>query len=70
MVEQGYKTLGVNADSSDADIKKAYRKLVSEYHPDKIVSKELPSDFIEFAHEKFKRIQEAYDTLKVERGFS
>jgi len=45
-------------------VKKAYRKLVSEYHPDKIVSKGLPEDFIKFAEEKFREINEAYEAIQ------
>jgi DnaJ like chaperone protein len=45
-------------------VKKAYRKLVSEYHPDKIISKGLPEDFIKFAEEKFREINEAYEAIK------
>ncbi|WP_291465837.1 DnaJ domain-containing protein [Desulfobacula sp.] len=54
--------------SSNEEIKKQYRKLVSEYHPDKIEAKGLPEEFIKFANDKFKEIQEAYDTIKKERG--
>ena len=51
-----YATLGVAREASDADIKKAYRKLARKYHPD--VSKE-PG-----AEEKFKEVSEAYETLR------
>lgn len=68
--EWPYATLGCAKNDSEAEIKKQYRRLVSEYHPDKILSKELPADFIEFAHKKFRDIQSAYETLKRERGFS
>lgn len=68
--EWHYVMLGCSKGDSETDIKRQYRKLVSEYHPDKIVSKELPSDFIEFAHKKFRDIQAAYETVKRERGFT
>lgn len=60
----------LNSDPSDDDvsIKKQYRKLVQEYHPDKIISKGLPDEFVELANEKFKEIQEAYDAVSKERG--
>ena len=51
-----YQILGVAHDASDADIKKAYRKLARQYHPD--VSKD------DAAEEKFKEVNEAYDVLK------
>lgn len=69
-VDRSYSVLGCKPDDSDAVIKRSYRKLVSEYHPDKIVSKDLPEEFIKFANEKFKNIQEAYDCLKQTRGLS
>jgi curved DNA-binding protein len=51
-----YETLGVKPDASDADIKRAYRRLARKYHPD--VSKEAG------AEEKFKSVNEAYEALK------
>ncbi|WP_237197039.1 DnaJ C-terminal domain-containing protein [Rothia nasimurium] len=51
-----YKVLGVAEDSSEADIKKAYRKLARKYHPD-----QNPGD--EAAEKKFKEVSEAYDVL-------
>ena len=51
-----YNVLGVPKDASAADIKKAYRKLAVQYHPDK-----NPDD--NTAQEKFKKISEAYETL-------
>ncbi len=56
MAEDLYQTLGVARDASNAEIKKAHRKLAMKFHPDK-----NPDDKI--AAEKFKRIQEAYDVL-------
>jgi DnaJ-class molecular chaperone len=52
-----YKELGVNEDASEADLKKAYRKLAMEYHPDK-----NPGNAE--AEAKFKRVNESYETLK------
>nr|WP_205584761.1 DnaJ domain-containing protein [Helicobacter pylori] len=49
-------------DSLDT-IKKAHRKLASEYHPDKIQSKDLPEAFIIFANEKFKEINHAHEMI-------
>lgn len=67
-LERSYSVLGCTPEDSNEAIKRNYRKLVQEYHPDKIVAKELPEEFIRFAHEKFKSIQEAYDALKQARG--
>ncbi len=63
-----YAVLKCDETASDDEIKKQYRKLVSEYHPDKIEAKGLPEEFIKFANDKFKEIQEAYESIKKERG--
>lgn len=63
-----YAVLKCDETSSNEEIKKQYRKLVTEYHPDKIESKGLPEEFTKFANDKFKEIQEAYDNVKKERG--
>jgi DnaJ like chaperone protein len=63
-----YAILGVSTSDSDEEIKSRYRKLVMEYHPDKIVSKGLPEEFTKFAEDKFREIQQAYDEIKKERG--
>ena len=63
-----YAVLKCYETSSNEEIKKRYRKLVTEYHPDKIEAKGLPEEFIKFANDKFKEIQEAYDYVKKERG--
>ena len=52
-----YEVLGVNRDASDEDIKKAYRKLAKQYHPDV-----NPGD--KTAEEKMKEINAAYDAIK------
>jgi DnaJ like chaperone protein len=58
-----YAMLGLQDGANLAEVKKAYRKLASEYHPDMIVSKGLPNDFIEFAESKFRDINEAYESI-------
>lgn len=63
-----YATLGLPVDASDDEIKSKYRRLVVEYHPDKVVSKGLPEEFVELAETKFREIQEAYEAIKKERG--
>lgn len=66
--EKYYATLGTDSNASDDEIKQRYRKLAKEYHPDKIAAKGLPEEFTKFANDKFREIQEAYDTIKQERG--
>jgi DnaJ like chaperone protein len=63
-----YQTLDAKESDDDEQIKRQYRKLVSEYHPDKIASKGLPDPFIRFANDKFREIQEAYEKIKTQRG--
>ena len=65
--EKYYAILGCSTNDSDGQIKKQYRKLVSEYHPDKIASKGLPEEFTKFANDKFREIQGAYEVIKKEK---
>lgn len=66
--EKYYATLGCKSSDSDEEIKKQYRKLVRDYHPDAIASKGLPDEFVKFANDKFREIQEAYDAIREERN--
>ncbi len=61
---QAYKILGVEKGSSMAEVKKAYRRLMSQHHPDKLVSKGLPDEMIQLATEKTQEIRKAYDLIK------
>ena len=63
-----YKVLDCSPDDSNETIKKQYRKKVKEYHPDTIASKDLPEDFIAYANNRFREVQEAWDTIRRERG--
>ncbi len=58
-----YKVLGVEKNASDEEIKKAYRRLVNIYHPDKV--SHMGKEFQELSETKFKEIQEAYQQLKI-----
>jgi DnaJ like chaperone protein len=64
-----YRTLGVAPTASDADVKTAYRRLMNQHHPDKLVSKGLPESMIELAERRTQQIRAAYDRVKDERGF-
>ena len=59
-----FKTLGVNENATFNEIKKAYLKKRKEFHPDTLMGKGLPEEFIEKAKEKFIEIQEAYEELE------
>lgn len=65
-LENAYKILGVSNDTSMKDIKKAYRKLMSQHHPDKLIAKGLPPAMMEAAKEKTQDIQAAYDLISKE----
>lgn len=67
-LDDAYKALGVSKDSSDQEIKRAYRKLISQYHPDKLTGQGLPEDLIKVATEQAKEIQLAYDLIKKNRN--
>ena len=62
-----YNILQCSKKDSLTHIKKQYRKLANEYHPDKIISKGLPEEFIELANKKFQEIQNAYEKIKKEK---
>jgi DnaJ like chaperone protein len=66
---QAYAQLGLTRKASDSDIKKAYRKLVSQYHPDKLVSRGLPEEMMSIAKTRVREINTAYDQIKQARGF-
>ncbi|MEA9392827.1 co-chaperone DjlA [Acerihabitans sp. TG2] len=68
-VEDACKVLGVNSTDDATTIKRAYRKLMSEHHPDKLVAKGLPPEMMEMAKQKTQAIQAAYDLIKREKGF-
>lgn len=67
-LSSAYSLLGLNSNATDSEVKKAYRKLSIEYHPDSIASKGLPEEFSKMASEKFREIQEAYEKIKKERN--
>lgn len=64
-----YAVLQCDEKASNEEIKKKYRTLVQEYHPDKIQAKGLPEEFVKFATDKFTEIQNAYDHIRKRRGF-
>lgn len=67
-LDDAYKALGVTKDSTDAEIKRAYRKLMSQYHPDKLMGQGMPEDMIAMATEQAKEIQLAHDLIKKTRN--
>jgi len=61
-----YDVLNLKKTASETEIKKAYRKLAVEYHPDKVMN--LGEEYQKAAKEKFQKVQEAYEQIKLERG--
>jgi DnaJ like chaperone protein len=64
-----YAILGLEPTASDEEIKKSYRRLAKEYHPDVLQARGLPPDFLKYANEKLQAINEAYGRIKQQRGF-
>lgn len=64
LVKKYCEVLGVNEEASLAEIKKAYRKLAKDYHPDKFSSENMPEHYMKFANEKIAELNEAYEYLK------
>jgi DnaJ like chaperone protein len=62
------KILGVSRDMTNDEIKSAYRALVRENHPDKLMADGLPEELIDMATEKLAAINDAYDKVSTERG--
>lgn len=67
-LNDAYAVLGVSPDINDADLKKAYRKLMSQHHPDKLIAKGLPEEMMQLAKEKTQEIQTAYDQIRKARS--
>lgn len=63
-----YSLLGLTETASDQEVKRAYRKLMNEHHPDKLVAKGLPEEMMTLAKAKTQDIQQAYESVKTARG--
>jgi len=63
-----YVVLGVAYDASDDEIRRSYRKLVRENHPDSLIGRGVPEQFVRLATDKLAAINVAYDKIEVERG--
>lgn len=68
-LEAAYAALGVSADAAEGEIKRAYRRLVSQNHPDKLAAKGVPENMRAIAEEKTRELNVAYDLIKEARGF-
>jgi len=68
-VADAFATLGVDPQAGDAEVKKAYRRLMSQHHPDKLAARGMPENMRPMAEEKTREIRKAYDLIKEARGF-
>jgi DnaJ like chaperone protein len=69
-LDDAYSALGLPSSASDAEVKKTYRRLISQNHPDKLAGKGLPESMREMAEERTREINAAYETIKNARGFN
>lgn len=67
-LQDACKILNITTSANDAEVKKAYRRLMSQHHPDKLVSKGLPEEMIKLANERTQEIREAYERIMDERN--
>lgn len=68
-IADAYVLLGVSRDDDEATVKRAYRRMMSQHHPDKLVSKGLPEEMIRLATDKTQKIREAWERIKETRGW-
>ncbi|MBK6673539.1 MAG: co-chaperone DjlA [Proteobacteria bacterium] len=67
-IAAAYRTLEVDADITNDELTKAYRRLMSRHHPDKLKANGLPDSMLEHAKQRTQAIREAYDLLRERRG--
>jgi len=68
-LEEAYKALDIESSVTDKEVKTAYRRLMNQHHPDKLVSKGLPESMMEAAKERTREIRGAYEIIRERRGF-
>jgi DnaJ like chaperone protein len=67
-LKTSYAVLGLDDSATNDEVKKAYRRMAREYHPDMVANKGLGEDFQKFAAEKMRAVNSAYDSIKEARG--
>ena len=66
-LDDAYAVLGITEDAGDAEVKKAYRRLLSQHHPDKLVAKGLPEEMMKIATQRTREIRQAYERIREHR---
>ena len=66
--DSAYSVLGISPSATDEEVKSAYRRMAMKHHPDKVAT--LGPDVQKAAEEKFRQIQQAYETIKKQRGLN
>ncbi len=66
-LEQAYRALGLDESATDQEVKTAYRRLMNQHHPDKLVSRGLPDSMLEAAKERTREIRAAYELIRERR---
>ena len=67
-LRDAYKILGVTEVASDYEVKKAYRRMTSRHHPDKLVAKGLPEEAMRMANQKTHNIKQAWEQIRAARA--
>ncbi len=67
-VNEDYEVLGLKPSVSDEELRNAYRKLVREHHPDRLVAQGMAEEFVEQANDRLAAINAAYDRIEKQRG--
>lgn len=67
-LDDAYRALGVKSSATEQEIKTAYRRLMKENHPDKLVARGLPEAMMERARERTREVNRAYERIKEHRG--
>jgi len=70
LLDSSYKLLGLSSTATQREVKQAYRRLISQHHPDKCIAKGLSEQHIKKANEKTQAIRKAYETICTTKGAS